>query len=183
MTKAARKTWQQDPQRRTTILRATLDTIAQHGVDGTTYRKIAQYANIPLGSVNYYFPNMQDLLFESFSTLAEDAFTTFATTLNYAQDKTQACEAIVEIIFNDITAGEKANQLSYELYSYACRTPVMKQIMKVWMSKSRESLQAHFSPLAAVALDALIEGLILHRSVIPVNKEDVYRMVEQLAKL
>jgi len=183
MATAPRKTWQQDPQRRTIIVRATLETIALHGVDGTTYRKIAQCAAIPLGSVTYYFPSMQALLLEAFSTLAHDAFTAFAATLNRAQDKMQARQAIVEIIFGEVTAGDKTNQLSYELYSYACRTPVMKQVMKNWMNQSRASLERHFSPLAAVALDALIEGMILHRSVIPVAQEDVYRMVAQLSEL
>lgn len=183
MTGERRKTWQQEPRRREYILGATLDCIAIYGITGTTYRKISEASGIPLGSLTYYYPSMQVLLQEAFESLAHEVSEQFAVTLRQASNRDEACHAIVDIIFGQSISGEKTSQLSYELYSFSCRTPSMKLIMKAWMCKSRASLELYFSPLAAVALDALIEGLILHRSVIPVSREEVYSMVVKLADL
>ncbi|MEC5341942.1 TetR family transcriptional regulator [Brenneria populi] len=183
MTNERRRTWQQDPHRKRHILQATLDSIALNGVSGTTYRKIAEISGIPLGSLTYHFANMQELLLEAFRSLAQDVSANFTETIRKADTKEEACRAIVEIVFATTTSGDRTSQLSYELYSFACRTPVMKSVMEGWMRSSRRALEPHFSPLAAVALDALIEGVILHRSVIPVSREDVHKMVVQLANL
>ncbi len=51
-----------DPQRRERILQATLDTIAAHGVRAVTHRKIATCANVPLGSLTYYFSGIEALI-------------------------------------------------------------------------------------------------------------------------
>jgi DNA-binding transcriptional regulator YbjK len=51
-----------DPQRRERILQATLDTIAAHGVHAVTHRKIATCANVPLGSLTYYFSGIEALI-------------------------------------------------------------------------------------------------------------------------
>jgi DNA-binding transcriptional regulator YbjK len=59
----------------------------------------------------------------------------------------------------------------------------MKNVMKDWMLEIRGSLELFFSPLSAVALDALIEGVILHRSVIPIAREDAYKMIARLSDL
>lgn len=53
-----------DPQRRERILQATLDTIAAHGVHAVTHRKIATCANVPLGSLTYYFSGIEALIEE-----------------------------------------------------------------------------------------------------------------------
>ena len=54
-----------DPQRRERILQATLDTIAAHGIHAVTHRKIATCANVPLGSLTYYFKPLKARSVES----------------------------------------------------------------------------------------------------------------------
>ncbi|SCC68911.1 transcriptional regulator, TetR family [Kosakonia oryziphila] len=48
------------PQRRERILEATLDTIAEHGIQAVTHRKIASCADVPLGSMTYYARSVHD---------------------------------------------------------------------------------------------------------------------------
>ena len=42
-----------DPARRQRIIDATLAVIADHGTAATTHRRIAETAQVPLGSVTY----------------------------------------------------------------------------------------------------------------------------------
>ena len=179
----AEKHWQQDPQRRARIENATLDIIAAHGVAGTTYRKVAAAAGVPLSAVSYYFRSMDALLTAAFTRLADDTSLVFAERISTAHSTDDACAAVVDIIFGDTTSSSRTLLLSYELYGFASRHPEMTSVMHTWMNKSRHALSRHFSKTATVAIDALIEGMTIHRSVIPVERQHVMRMVQQLAAL
>lgn len=61
-----------DPQRRERILQATLDTIATHGIHAVTHRKIASCAEVPLGSLTYYFSGIEALIEEAFRIFTRD---------------------------------------------------------------------------------------------------------------
>jgi DNA-binding transcriptional regulator YbjK len=54
--------------------------------------------------------------------------------------------------------------LSQELYTLAARRPAYRELTQEWMRRSRVHLERHFDPATARQLDALIEGLVLHRA-------------------
>ncbi|WP_411976740.1 TetR/AcrR family transcriptional regulator [Streptomyces sp. ICN988] len=60
------------PPRRERILDAALDVIAEHGAIKVTFRRIAEAADVPLGSLTYYFDDMQHLLTDAFTTDREE---------------------------------------------------------------------------------------------------------------
>ena len=62
-----------DPGRRDRIINACLDVIAETGVAGTSHRKVAEAADVPLGSMTYHFSGMNELLHEAFSRFAGTA--------------------------------------------------------------------------------------------------------------
>jgi len=84
-----------DPQRRERILQATLDTIAEHGLNAVTHRKIASCAGVPLGSMTYYFSGMDALL--------EEAFTWFTQQMSLHYREFFAVVTGPEIAFESIT--------------------------------------------------------------------------------
>ena len=51
-----------DPQRRDRIIDACLEVLAEHGVAGTSHRRVAAAAGVPLGSMTYHFTGMDELL-------------------------------------------------------------------------------------------------------------------------
>ena len=51
-----------DPARRDRIIDACLEVISESGVAGTSHRKVAARAGVPLGAMTYYFDGMDDLL-------------------------------------------------------------------------------------------------------------------------
>lgn len=59
--------------RRGLILETTLKLISRGGVDAVSYRKVADLANIPLGSTTYYFDSREDLICETFDFYIERA--------------------------------------------------------------------------------------------------------------
>ncbi|MEH3146814.1 MAG: TetR family transcriptional regulator [Methylobacterium frigidaeris] len=173
-----------DPDRRARIVRAALDVIAEHGVAGTTHRRIAAAADVPLGSMTYHFAGIDEVLTEAFTLLADTVAGRFTDRLSAASTLDDACEAVVDLVVDESWATPRTLLLSYELYAFAGRNPALRSVMQAWMGKSRAALGQHFPADTARALDAMIEGLTLHRSVDarPADRDEVRAIVRRLAR-
>ena len=172
-----------DPDRRARIIRCTLDVIVAHGVAGTTHRRVAAAADVPLGSMTYHFADLDELLSEAFTLLADTVSARFSERLSAASTFDEACEAVVDLVMDDGWANPSNMLLSYELYAFAARTPPLRRVMQDCMEKSRAALRQHFAPETARTLDAMIEGLSIHRSVDPhpADRAQVRAIVRRLA--
>ncbi|EOL8988235.1 TetR/AcrR family transcriptional regulator [Cronobacter dublinensis] len=155
-------TRQNDPQRRERILEATLACIATHGFHHITHRKIAQQADVPLGSVTYYFKTLETLLEEAFTRFAETMSCQYQALMSQAKSREEACEAVTALICGAQVTTPENMELMYQLYAYAGRQPQLKIIMQDWMRRSQQTLETWFDPATARALDAFVEGMTLH---------------------
>src|ERR1700757_734856 len=59
--------------RRNEILEAALRIVADGGPDAITFRRVADRAQVPLGSLTYYFDSREDLLREAFRLYLSEA--------------------------------------------------------------------------------------------------------------
>ncbi|MFF3349627.1 TetR/AcrR family transcriptional regulator [Streptomyces sp. NPDC002779] len=153
-----------DPQRRERILAATLDLIADEGVAGVSHRKIAARAGVPLGSMTYHFSGMDDLLREAFGRFADHVVAVFDAHLTAPDGPEQARAAVTDLVHALSEGTRRDLVLTQELYTLAARRPAYRELTDTWMRRSRVHLEKHFDPDTARQLDALIEGLILHRA-------------------
>jgi DNA-binding transcriptional regulator YbjK len=153
-----------DPGRRDRIINACLDVIAQNGVAGTSHRKVAEAADVPLGSMTYHFMGMQDLLHEAFSRFALTASQQFEERIAAAPDADAAKQAIADAITHTVLSNQRDLVLTHELYTLAAREADYRDITHAWMARSRRTLEQFFDPTTARILDALVEGLSIHRA-------------------
>jgi DNA-binding transcriptional regulator YbjK len=153
-----------DPQRRDRIIDACLDVVVAHGVAGTSHRKVAAAAGVPLGSMTYHFTGMEELLREAFTRFATAASDRFEHRLGAATTPQEAAAAVVALITGDVLTTRRDLVLTSELYTLAAREPAFRDLTNRWMARSRAALERHFDPVTARLLDALIEGLTLHRA-------------------
>lgn len=131
---------------------------------GLTHRKVAAAADVPLGSIHYHFDGMDDLLREAFSRFAETVAGAFERRMLDAAGPQEAREAVVAIITEEVFESQRALILTQELYTLAARERAFRDVTSAWMARSRLALERHFDPVTARLLDALIEGLTLHRA-------------------
>ena len=156
-----------DPNRRSRIIDAAIDCIADYGVAGTSHRKVAARASVPLGSMTYHFVSMDELLTEAFTRFAATISETFEQRLAAAEDRTAAIAAVVDLIHAELQRSKREQVLTYELYTLAARKPQFRTITQNWMRASRNALERHFPPDTARAIDAYIEGAALHIALDP----------------
>lgn len=153
-----------DPDRRDRIIDACLEVISRSGVTGTSHRKVAAQASVPLGAMTYYFDGMDDLLQSAFSRFATSISDRFERRMAAAPDADAARDAVASIILEDVFGDDSELVLSHELYTLAARDAAYRSITTEWMRRSRTALERHFDPETARLLDALIEGLTIHRA-------------------
>lgn len=172
-----------DPARRDRIVAACLDVVAEVGVAGTSHRRVAARADVPLGSMTYHFGGMDDLLHEAFGQFARTVGDRFEAVMDRAPDAAAARRAVVDLIMGGVVTDARELVLSQELYTLAAREPAFRDLTHDWMARSRRALELHFDPETARTLDALIEGLSLHRALDhePADVETVRRAVERVA--
>ncbi|MBB5867073.1 DNA-binding transcriptional regulator YbjK [Allocatelliglobosispora scoriae] len=158
----ARRARRHDPGRRDRIIEAALAVIAEHGVAAASHREIARAADVPLGSMTYHFVSLDEVLAEAFTRHAAAVAEVLEERMFAAPGREAAITALAEHISADLLAPGTGLILSAELYAAAARRPALREVTQEWMRRSRAALEQHFDPATARALDALVEGLVLH---------------------
>ncbi|HLU96758.1 MAG TPA: TetR family transcriptional regulator [Thermobifida alba] len=171
-----------DPGRRDRIIDACLDVIVEQGVAGASHRKIAAAAGVPLGSMTYHFTGMDELLREAFRRFALGVSARFERRMLDARDAEEAKAAVVALITADLLSSRRDLVLTSELYTLAVRKPEFRDLTNRWMARSRAALERHFDPVTARLLDALIEGLTLHRG-LDTEPHDTAAVVEAVDRI
>lgn len=153
-----------DPGRRDRIIQSCLDVIAARGVAGTSHRAVAAAAGVPLGSMTYHFTGIAELLHEAFASFTRTVIDQFNHRMGAATTVDEARQAVVDLITADLLASQRELILTQELYTLAARDPSYRALTNAWMRSSRAALEQHFDPATARLVDALIEGLTIHRA-------------------
>jgi len=179
-----RRARRHDPDRRERILDACLQVIGEVGVAGASTRRIAAAADVPLGSITYHFSDVDELLRESFERFTHRVSDRFEVHLARAADIDEAREAVVHLIAVDLPADPDELVLTHELYTLAARDPGYRRLTHEWMARSRRALERHFDPGTARLVDALIEGLTIHRALDtePHDLDEVVRAVDLITR-
>jgi DNA-binding transcriptional regulator YbjK len=151
-----------DPERKSRIIDAAIDVIADCGVAGTTHRRIAAAADVPLGSLTYHFSGLDDLLEQAFTRHAERMSPIYESHFDGVQTREQFVDAVTDLIHGDAGADHHEWTVAYELYLAALRNPALRTVTESWMRRSRAVLERFVDPVTARGVDALIEGLVMH---------------------
>ena len=153
-----------DPGRKTRILDAAIDVIADHGMAGTTSRRIAAAADVPLGSLTYHFAGLDELLAQAFQRYAERMSPPYEAHFDQVRDRAGFVDAVTDLIHGAAGASPREWAVAYELYLAALRNPALRTVTESWMRRSRHVLERFVDPVTARGIDALIEGLVMHRT-------------------
>jgi TetR/AcrR family transcriptional regulator, regulator of biofilm formation and stress response len=156
-----RRTRRNDPGRKTNILDATLDVIADHGVAGTTHRHIAARAGVPLGSITYHFASLTDLQTQAFTRHVELQSEVFANLFKGVETREHFVHVLVDLVHGG-PARHRSAVLGFELHLAALRNPGLRALTQKWTQDSRAVLARFAGPDRAARLDALLEGMIMH---------------------
>ena len=183
-TPAPRAVRRHDPDRASRIVDATIDVIAEHGVARTTHRLIAAAADVPLGSLTYHFTGLDDLLAQAFTRHAERMATDYEARFAAVRSTEDVVEAVTGLVHADADADERDWAVAYELFLAALRDPALRTVTESWMRRSRSVLERFVDPTTSRGVDALIEGLVMHKvlSTRPVSRAETREIIARAVR-
>jgi DNA-binding transcriptional regulator YbjK len=153
-----------DPDRKARIVDAAVDVIAEYGVAGTTHRRIAAAADVPLGSLTYHFAGLDDLLAQAFRRHAERMSRAYEAHFEDVVTREQFVAAVTDLIHGLAADDPRDWAVAYELYLAALRDPALRSVTEAWMRSSRAVLERFVDSATARGVDALIEGIVMHKT-------------------
>jgi DNA-binding transcriptional regulator YbjK len=173
-----------DPQRADRIVDAALDVIADHGVPNTTHRLIAAAADVPLGSLTYHFSSLEELRARAFARHAERMAVAYEAHFQGVRNVDDVVEAVTDLVHGDAGADPRDWAIAYELYLAALRDPALRSVTESWMRRSRSVLERFVDATTARGVDALIEGLVMHKilSTDPVSRAQTREIVARAVR-
>ena len=119
--------------RRQEILIATLRVIAASGTDSVTHRRVAAEAEVPLGSLTYYFESREDLIREAFRFYIDQANAFLLEVEREIPPDTP--KGLVDLVL-EITRREFAEpemiRAEYELILHAARDAEIGRAFAAW---------------------------------------------------
>ena len=149
--------------RRNEILEAALRVVAECGPDGITFRRVADRAKVPLGSLTYYFESREDLLREAFRLyLAEAAaFVRDVEEGSRPYTPSRIIEMVMTILRREFSEDPAMVRVEYELILYADREPELAREFNAyerWMETMlAAALEAIGSPRPIDAARTIID--------------------------
>lgn len=149
--------------------------IEKRGLAGTTYRSVAEAADVPLGSITYHFASLDELIAAAFMLYVEEQAALFDARLAGVSGKQELAEALTDIVFGQFLAEAEKLVIAYELYLGASQRAALREVTHFWMRRSRGALEKIIDPALARVADALLEGLVLHTVLEkePMNRREI----------
>ncbi len=170
-------------ERRRDIARAVIDVVATHGLRGLTHRRVAEAAEVPLGSTTYHFETLDDLMIAGLELAAERNLAMMRQTAEALAPGDDIAAWLTDLTIEMVTRWRESNIAERELYLEAIRTPALRPAAQRWDDELVAIIAPHLGDreaarLACWALDGLAVTLLISGS--PPDRD---RILDQMSRL
>ena len=152
-----------DPGRRLRILDATLDVIKTDGISAVSYRGVAARAEVPLGSMTYYFPTLEGLILSALDSTRSELEPRYAAPIRDARSPADVVDALVDATIGSTSPSLTDIRLYEEIRHYGARDPKVAAVLQAVEDDSLVMLQPVVPTSIALAINALLWGWWSHR--------------------
>jgi DNA-binding transcriptional regulator YbjK len=172
--------------RRTEIIDAAIEVMAQVGLAGLSMRLVANQAQIPLGALSYYFDDKSDLIAQSFAQLSDreiDRVVATAERLEPSMPAEQLADLVADMIIDGFSSPPGAIVTRYELVTEASRDERLRPMFEAWYAAMIPALSRLFRDIGSgqpeldsrtvMAVMAGLEIDNLYRPLGPVDKRRI----------
>ena len=130
-------------QRRTEIVHALWQVIYLKGIDGVSFRSVAEAAGISVGRVQHYFPSRSELILEGCRQIVDSAEAAGPEGTDAPSEPgcAEAVSALREFCFAFIPAGETMRIGASVWYTYVARAVMDEQIADIIRASDRATLE------------------------------------------
>ena len=169
-------------ERRQALLETTLRVIGEEGIDAVSHRRVAELAEVPLGSTTYWFGSRQEMLTEALEDFAREEIENLREVLSGVLEKrvsrARLVDEFTDFLLRQLGETRSRTRAQYSLMQEAGRLPELEQVCREWTHAWNEVLTEVFASLGARSPElearmflAMLDGMLLGQLAVP--DEDV----------
>lgn len=152
---------QRDPAgRRQTIIDAATRVIAEAGLAGLTHRRVAEVADVPVGSTTYYFRDLDELREAALGDAAHASIEGLDEWAQALGDSTDLPDALARLTAECLEDHDRYRALN-ELYAAASHRPELRPLARLWSDGLIKILEPRTGRATAKAVAVFIDGALL----------------------
>lgn len=147
---------------RVALMTAALQVITETGVKSVTHRKVCAAANLSLGTVNYHYSDLNELLLDAFSFYVDEVSAKYEDSFPTAHDDENLADAVLRLV-DALSEDTKSAILMWELYAEGGRDRAYRRLVRKWSKRAKSGVEKFCGPTTATALEALWDGTVMQR--------------------
>jgi DNA-binding transcriptional regulator YbjK len=167
--------------RRQTIIDAAARVIAESGLAGLTHRRVADVADVPVGSTTYYFKDLDELREAALADAAHASTEGLELWSETLADTTDFPRTLARLTAEYLADHEQFRAIN-ELYTAASHRAELRPLARLWSDGLVDVLARHVDRDAAHAMTVFIDGALLH-ALITDEPLSIETLTAALAKL
>lgn len=178
------------PLRKQQLIDATLESVAQYGLQHTTIITISRIAGLSSGIISHYFGGKQELVEATVKHLLEQLKTALLARVEQKDlSPAQRLEMIIEANFTQLQRSSPATKTWLSFWAQSMHQPGLARLQHINSKRLYSNLLFSFRQLlpnekaitASMQTAAMIDGFWL-RSALSPRPEDNFMQAEQLCK-
>lgn len=139
-----------------------IKVVEEHGVRDLTHRRVAECAEVPLGSTTYFFDSLDDLMLAGLELAAARNLALLRDIADAIRTGAPIAEALAEAGAALVSTHRARYIAEYELYMQAMRSPALREKARRWIDQLTESVRPFVDDdAAAEILVHAYDGLLL----------------------
>jgi DNA-binding transcriptional regulator YbjK len=164
--------------RRELLLEVTIELIGREGIDAVTHRRVAELAQVPLGSTTYYFASREEMLVEALKAFGRQEIAAIRARLSglpaRRPSRRRYIEGLVDFLVPQLGDGHWRTLAQYTLLCEAARRPELEPVAREWnqawwavLAELFQALKVPDPGLEARMLLAMLDGFLLEQLAAP----------------
>lgn len=169
--------------RRRVIIDAAVRVIAESGLSGLTHRRVAEVADVPVGSTTYYFKDLDELREAALAEATRASIEGLEQWSEALTDTTDLPGTLARLTAEYLAADEQFRAMN-ELYTAASHRPELRPLARLWSDGLVDLLARRVERDAAHAMAVFIDGALLHALITdkPLSTEALTAALAKLAE-
>jgi TetR/AcrR family transcriptional regulator, regulator of biofilm formation and stress response len=165
--------------------------IGEEGVDALTHRRLAERAQVPLGSTTYWFESRDEILTQALTHFASEEGG--ALDERFASLEVSTLAQLIDVLVEHVASQDGEDRwrtvAQYAVFSEAGRNPVLRHALHAWTEQWVKHLTEQLSHAGVEDAEArarvlvpLLDGLLINQLADPVDHfgDEVLRPALQL---
>ena len=147
--------------RRQAIIDAATRVIIETGLAGLTHRRVAEVADVAVGSTTYYFKDLDELREAALAHAAHASIEGLDEWARTLADTTDLPGALARLTADYLADHSRYRALN-ELYTAASHRSELRELARLWSDGLIAILEPHTTRSVAESVSVFIDGVLLH---------------------